>query len=75
MGNDGFPNLKTEKVADRLLKRKTNTSEIGYLNFPNRSSHKIKQMHQDTASQDFTHLKNEMIQKSIAVGGALTQFK
>lgn len=75
MESKGFPELKTEKVSDRLLKRKKDTSEIGYLNFPNRSTRKINKMHQDSASQDLTHLKNEMIQKSVGVGGALTQFK
>lgn len=71
-----FPDLKNEKVSNRLLKRKKNASEIGYLNFPNRSSQKIKQIQDDIMiSKNLQRLKNEMVQKSLAVGGALTQFK
>ena len=76
LDNPEFPNLKAEKVANRLLKRKKNASEIGYLNFPNRSTQKIKQLNEDIlVNKNIQKLKNEMLQKSQAVGGALTQFK
>jgi hypothetical protein len=73
-----FPDLKSEKVANRLLKRQKNGSEIGYLNFPSRSTNKIKQMHNEDElmkKNNLVSLKNEMMQRSAAVGGALTQFK
>ncbi|CAI2369762.1 unnamed protein product [Moneuplotes crassus] len=75
--NSAFPNLKTEKVSNRLVKRKNkDPSEIGYLNFPTRSTHKISQMSNEALmKKNMEKLKNEMLQKSAAVGGALTQFK
>ena len=49
---------------------------MGYLNFPNRSTQKIKQASTELlANQNLEKLKKEMIQKSAGVGGALTQFK
>jgi glutaredoxin 2 len=71
-----FPDLTTEKVANRLLKRKKNASEMGYLNFPNRSPQKINQIQDEIRiNKNLERLKNEMVQKSLAVGGAVTQFK
>eukprot|EP00344_Euplotes_crassus_P011070 CAMPEP_0197019316 /NCGR_PEP_ID=MMETSP1380-20130617/80629_1 /TAXON_ID=5936 /ORGANISM="Euplotes crassus, Strain CT5" /LENGTH=159 /DNA_ID=CAMNT_0042446709 /DNA_START=181 /DNA_END=658 /DNA_ORIENTATION=- len=75
--NSAFPNLKTEKVANRLVKRKMeNTSEIGYLNFPNRSAQKISQMsNEPLMKKNMARQNNEILQKSAGIGGALTQFK
>lgn len=75
--NSAFPDLKTEKVANRLMKRKTkNSSEIGYLNFPVRSTQKIQQIKNETMmNKNISKLKQEMFKKSAAIGGALTQFK
>ena len=75
--NSAFPDLKTEKVANRLMKRKTkNSSEIGYLNFPVRSTQKIQQIKNETMmNKNISKLKQEMLKKSAAIGGALTQFK
>ena len=75
----GFPDLKTEKVANRLIKRKKNASEIGYLNFPSRSTQKIRQMQEESNnynnSRDLITMQKEVLQKAGITGGALTQFK